>query len=544
MDPRADEFIGHEACPQCGSRDNLARYADGHAHCFSEGCDYHEPPTKERARGKAKRKSKSASSFLDGEPKALNRRRITEATCAKWGYLVGTARDKSGAEHPVQIACYRRDGEVVGQKVRFPDKDFLFLGDIEKSGFYGQHLWPVGGRMLVVTEGEIDALTVSQLQNHKWPVVSIPNGTKGAAKVFRREIQWLEKFESVVLMFDMDDPGQKAAKECAQILAPGKAKIAHLPMKDPNEMLVADRGPEVIQAMWNAKEYRPDGIIEGKTTWDIYRNKRDVPSVPYPWGSVNEKTHGMRLGEIVTFTAGSGIGKSTICREIAHYLVRRGERVGYIALEESVGKTTEALMSIECDTPLHLVKDRFTDTELFDIWSRVFDNDRIYLYDHWGSLDIENLLVRLKYLAKGCQCNWLFLDHVSIVVSGIEDGDERRLIDNLMTRLRSFVEETRVGLFLVSHLKRPEGRGHEEGGRVTLGQLRGSGAIAQLSDIAIGLERNQQDEAEDNTSHIRVLKNRFSGETGLSGCLEYNPATGRLSDAADTSPFTTTKGDF
>lgn len=531
--------IGHEPCPACGSRDNLARYDDGHAHCFTPGCEYFEPPSDDPAgTPRSEVKQHVDPKFLRGEIRALNKRCLTEETCEKWGYTVSEFGGK-----PCQVASYRRDGQVVFQKVRFPNKDFVTLGEIEKAGLYGQHLWS-HGRMIVVTEGEIDAMTVSQIQNHKWPVVSIPNGAAGAAKAIRREISWLEGFDRVVLMFDMDEAGQKAAKECAILFTPGKVRIAHLPLKDPNEMLQASRGSEVIQAIWNAKEFRPDGIVEGKTTWENFKKQKNVVSVPYPFESLNLKTHGLRKGEIVTFTAGSGIGKSTVCREIAHYLIKRGDRVGYIALEESVGKTTQALMSIECNTPLHLHPDKLSEPEEFEIWKRVFDNDRVYLYDHWGSLDIENLINKLIFFARGCQCEWLFLDHVSIVVSGMGDGDERRLIDNLMTQLRSFVEATGVGMLIVSHLKRVDGnsKSHEEGGRITLGQLRGSGSIAQLSDIAIGLERNQQDEEDMNTSHVRILKNRFSGETGPSGSLIYVPDTGRLVDASN--PFGGGKEEF
>jgi twinkle protein len=529
MSKHRSDFVGHEACPRCGSSDNLARYSDGHAVCFSTNCDYFEaaPGGKE---GKTTEKKKKSFKFFEGEFKPLGKRKITESTCSKWGYQVGRHGDKT-----IHIANYYRAGQVVFQKIRYPNKDFIAVGDIEQAGFYGQHMWNFG-KMLVITEGEIDALSVSQLQNHKWPVVSIPNGTKGAAKVFRREIEWLEGFETVVIMFDMDEPGQTAAKECAALLSAGKVKIAHLPLKDPNEMLVADKGHEVIAAIWNATPFRPDGIIEGKATWEQFRSKRDVPSVPYPWESMNIKTHGARKGEIVTFTAGTGIGKSTVCREIAHYLIKKGERVGYIALEESVGKTTESLMSIECDTPLHLNPDKFNEEELHKIWMNVFDNDRVYLYDHWGSLDLDNLMARLNYFAKGCQCDWIFLDHISIVISGLDDGDERKLIDVLMTRLRAFVESTKVGMFIVSHLKRPEGRTHEEGGKVSLGHLRGSGSIAQLSDMAIALERDQQGE-DNNESTIRILKNRFSGETGQSGILRYVPETGRLIDAGNPFDF-------
>jgi twinkle protein len=104
------------------------------------------------------------------------------------------------------------------------------------------------------------------------------------------------------------------------------------------------------------------------------------------------------------------------------------------------------------------------------------------------------------------------------------------MIDNTMTKLRALVEETKLGLILVSHLKRPEGKGHEEGAATSLAQLRGSAAIAQLSDMVVGLERNQQELEDRNKTVVRVLKNRFSGETGIACALNYNPNTGAMSE--------------
>ena len=134
----------------------------------------------------------------------------------------------------------------------------------------------------------------------------------------------------------------------------------------------------------------------------------------------------------------------------------------------------------------------------------------------------------------------IVLDHLSIVVSGMEGGDERREIDRVMTQLRSLCEELKCSLFLVSHLRRPEGKGHEEGANTSLAQLRGSHSIAQLSDIVLGLERDQQDdEGKANITTIRVLKNRYTGETGKATSVEYNTQTGRLRewDEGNEIPF-------
>jgi twinkle protein len=162
---------------------------------------------------------------------------------------------------------------------------------------------------------------------------------------------------------------------------------------------------------------------------------------------------------------------------------------------------------------------------------RTVGSGNLFLYDHFGSCDSDNLISRIRYMARGLECGFIFLDHISIVVSGIDDGDERRIIDNTMTKLRMLTQELHVGMIVVSHLKRLKEGAHEEGGQTSLSQLRGSGAIGQLSDIAIGLERNQQDEEKKNLTRMRVLKNRLDGDTGVAGTLRYDKITGRLTES-------------
>tara|TARA_B110000285_G_scaffold115076_1_gene130416 strand:+ start:160 stop:564 length:405 start_codon:yes stop_codon:yes gene_type:complete len=128
------------------------------------------------------------------------------------------------------------------------------------------------------------------------------------------------------------------------------------------------------------------------------------------------------------------------------------------------------------------------------------------------------------------------------MVSGVEGGDERRLIDNIMTTIRSLAEELNIGMFIVSHLKRPtEGnKGHEDGRQISLSHLRGSGSISQLSDFVIGLERDQQGNGGTN---VRVLKARYKGsKTGLAGELSYNGVTGRLKECSSEYAKSDSKG--
>ena len=523
--PSAD-FLYHEPCPSCGSKDNLGRYADGHGYCF--GCQYYEHGDGEAGAQETRRQGLGLLS-IDYQP--LVRRGITEETCRKWGYGIGRFNGE-----PVQVANYKNiKGELVAQKIRTRTKDFSILGETRGLRLWGEDMWRDGGKMLVITEGEIDALSVSQgAFNNKYPTASLPSGAAGAVKAIRQSIEWLEKFDSVIFLFDQDEPGQKAARDCAMLLSPGKAKIASLPLKDANEMLVAGRIKELVSAIWGAKIYRPDGVLPGEELWERVSSEEVVESVEYPWSGLNEKTYGLRQGEVVTLTSGTGQGKSSVCREWQSWLLGKGKTVGIVALEENVKQSAQSLMAVYLECPVHRwEEDQITTEQKREAFDATVGSGRCVLYDHWGSLDSENLLSRVRYMARGMGCTHIFLDHLSICVSAIGDGDERRLIDNLMTRLRSMVEELQIALIVVSHLKRPEGRSHEEGGQVSLAHLRGSGSIASLSDMCIGLERDQQDEELKNVTTLRVLKNRYTGSTGVGCHVEYNPQTGRLLERSE-----------
>lgn len=526
------EFVQHVPCGKCGSSDANSLYTDGHQFCFA--CRAYTAPdgeVKETATPKMNANLIDDLTFVD-----LTKRGLTEESCRHWGYGIG---EFSG--HPVQVANYRTpDGSrVVAQKVRFPNKDFIMLGEAKDAGLYGQHLWRESGKYLVITEGEIDAISVSQIDGHKWPVVSIPTGAAGAKKALAKQLEWAEKFENVILMFDNDEPGQAAARECAELFAPGKCRISSLPLKDANDMLKAGRGAEIVAAKFAAKVFRPDGIVNGTELWDRIITANDEPGVPYPFRKLQDLTLGRRTAEIVMVGAGTGVGKSEWCRLVAHDgLTNHGETLGYVALEESVERTCLGLMGLTLGRRIHISKGDIPEGDLRFAFERTVGGGKCYLYDHWGSTESDNLLNKIRYLVRGCGCTTIVLDHISIVVSGIGDGDERRLIDNTMTRLRSLVQELKCRMIVVAHLKAVEGTPHEEGGRVTLGQFRGSKSLTQLSDIVIGLERNQQDETLKNFTTIRVLKNRYTGETGEADCLKYDQTTGRMLEACvfDATP--------
>ena len=543
MSETESTLIRKGECPCGSSSDAFAIYSDGHGFCFSGGCQkrftshelrglgYEVPEGDEDEHVPQRPRESYQRDFpLRGKPAALAKRKLTEETTKKFAYHLGDFGGRT-----VQIAnYYDRDGlRVVAQKVRMPNKEFVWLGKPkEAAGLYGMWLWKTGGKKVVITEGEIDALSVSQIQDNKWPVVSLSGGAGSAAKDIKKELEWLNTFDQVILMFDNDEAGAAAVEAAVLLFPPGKVAVAKLPLKDASEMLQEGRGTEVYHAIWNAREWRPDSIVNAMDLWDVFMAPEE-PGFPYPWEALNELTLGIRRREITTLTAGSGIGKSTVCRELAHYLLRSGASVGYIALEESNRKTLRELVGIELNRRLLRAgqegEEPIPEETLRAAFERIVGSGRFYLYDHFGSLNSDRLLNHIRYMAVGLGVEWVVLDHLSIVVSGDDTmTDERRGIDMAMTKLRSLVEETGIGLILVSHLKRPDGKGHEEGAATSLAQLRGSAAIAQLSDMVLGLERNQQDPENKHQIAIRVLKNRYVGETGLGALLGYDTTTGRL----------------
>lgn len=534
-------FVQHEGCPGCGSRNNLARYSDGHAVCFSAGCNHYEHSSGDFTPIEVETKVRQLEKT--GVAGAMPDRRISQRTVEKYGVTIEYGTDGSITKH--HYPYYDKDTqEQIGSKVRVVEgKNFYATGQFKNSGLFGQNLFSQGGKYLTIVEGEADALAVSEMFDGKWPVVSIRSGAASAAKDIKENLDWIESFDNVVICFDSDKAGQDAAQAVMPLFTPNKAKNVKLSCKDAGEMLQHGKIRDFTQEWWNAKTYRPDGIV---TFDDIIREieeEEEDASIPYPWECLNELTYGFRPSELVTITSGSGMGKSQILRELEYYLYTATEdNIGIMALEEVPKRSGLGIASIMANKPLHLPE---TPKEERIEWLKKLKHDRVFFWKHWGSTDEDNLFSRIRYMAKGLDCKWIILDHLSIIVSDQEVADERKAIDSIMTKLRQIVQETGVGLFLVSHLRRPSGsKGHEEGGQISLSELRGSAAIAQLSDIVLGLERDQQhkDETIRNTTTLRVLKNRFSGLTGPACWLSYDKNTGRMTEVA--CPVETNETDF
>ena len=525
-------FVKHTACDSCGSSNANSLYDDGHTYCFVCETYKNEDGSIELNKKEIKPINKDLKFYDNASTNAISNRGISQTTCVAYG----VRQDPHGNKH--YYPYYDSEGVMVAIKTRdVPTKNFSISGEFKDATLFGQQLFAKGGRTLTICEGEADALASYQMQGSKYAVVSIRNGAAAALKDCKANFEYIDSFETVVLDFDADEAGRKAAQSVAELFG-GKVKILkhRKDFKDACDYLKAGAAKEYVDAWWGAECYIPDGIIQGNSLWEVVSTPIEKADCDYPYEALNKLTYGIRKGELVMVTAGSGLGKSQFLREIVwHILNKTDDNIGLMFLEEGVRKTARSLMSLAVNKPIHLPDVEITEEELKNAFDRTLGTDRLYLFDHFGSSSLDNIVNRVRYMAKGLNCGYVFLDHISIIVSGGDVGDERKALDAIMTRLRMLVQETGISLICVSHLKRPSDKGHEEGAATSLAQLRGSGSIAQLSDIVIGLERHGQaeDPIERNTTHVRVLKNRYAGFTGAAGHILYNGKTGRMLEIID-----------
>lgn len=532
-DQSESELLHKGACDICGSSDARAHYSDGHSYCFA--CD----PDDAWQAGedfKGERPAPLPKELIPGDHAPLGKRRLTLKTVQKFDYRIGQQYGES-----VQLAPYHdKSGRTVAQKVRPRDKDKMhWVG--KKAGalpLFGQSKWKQGGRMVVVTEGEIDAMSVAQAMGLTWPAVSVPDGAPNAAKAVAKAADWLESFERVVFMFDMDEHGREAAAECAALITPGKAFIAELPLKDASEMLQESRSKELVDAAWQARPWRPDGI---RTVADLKVEAMSPQTygLPWPWRGLTEATYGIRSGEIQMIGAGVGTGKTTAFKQLMASamvpelredhagltlpeLANEPRKVGAILLEEKPGrKTLKTIAGMVAGKRFHVPGVEYTDEELSDAIDRL--DGLFFAYEHFGAKDWEGIKPLIRYMVLGLGIRDVFLDHLTALVAGAED--ERRELDAVMADMASLVEELDFRLYVISHLTTPTGTPHEEGGRVMEKHFTGSRAIARWSHNMHGLERDKQEP--DSPTTWRILKERETGDaTGVTIGLEYDRDTG------------------
>ena len=296
------KFIKHIACDRCGSSDGNSLYDDGHTYCHV--CEtYVDDAGDVSTKRETKPMNKDLEFYDHATASAISDRNIHSAVCLKYG----VKQDPNKHYYPY----YDNDGVLTAVKTRLvSSKSFSIAGDFSSTMLFGQQCFPKGGRYLTICEGELDAMSAFQMMGAKYPVVSIRNGASAALKDCKAQYEYIDSFENIVLCFDADEAGQKASQSIAELFG-GKVKMMKMRtgLKDASDYLKLKADKEFLDDWWRAENYVPDGIIQGATLWEIVSKPIDKAECDYPYEALNKLTYGIRKGELVMITAGSGLGK-------------------------------------------------------------------------------------------------------------------------------------------------------------------------------------------------------------------------------------------
>lgn len=536
-------------CPKCASEgrdnseDNLAVYPDGGMYChaghgYIRSRDY-----------KIMDSDKTSTSNLDPRDALDNpigndpARKIDKGVLSEYGVRVSYDTE-TGKPKRVYYPYYDSAGTLTGVKIRiWPKERFLIAGKL--TGVFGKNTCQGEAKRLIITEGEEDALAARQLFASSGDVVhcvSLANGANEQGKLdacILNDQVFFARYQRIYLCLDTDAPGKATSKRLGNWLCSFAEWVAivELPLKDFSDCLVQGKEAEARAAVKKARKHTPEGIIDGKdiNLADILRPR--PKGVPTPFKELDNKLKGLRRGELVTVCAGSGIGKSTLVRELAYHMVTHHNlSVCHITLENAYEDTAASYLAMQIGIPPPVFlahAEEYKPEQLEEAAVKTIRN--MYFFDHFGSIEKPSLIEKIRYYAR-CGVDFIILDHLSMVVSGLDTNDERRDIDRIMTDLAALCVETGVGIISVVHLKRKtsEGESYNHGGEVSLTDLRGSAALEQLSWSVVAMERNQQaEDGEEDFSVLRVLKNRTWGYLGKAGRVRYDHGTGRLCEVED-----------
>lgn len=496
---------GKLPCPSCTSSDAYHLYDDGHGYCFS--CKYLYLPNKKK-------------DFILEEftYEYVPWRHVSKETMKF--YDVKTKVDNEGK--PISLGYkYPNDS----YKVRLLDKkEFYTTGEINKGGLYGRDRFSEGSaRYVTITEGELDALSLHQAVGG--PVVSVQSSST-ALRDCSADRAWLNSFERIYLAFDGDELGRQAVGQVVRLFDPNKVWVVKFTTrKDANEYLQHGEADQLKKIWWNSKQYRPEKVISYLEEFEKILDQPKKIGLAYPFKILTDMTAGIRTGETVLITAQEKVGKTELMHAILHEILEKtDDNVAAFFLEEHPQRLLQSLAGIELRYPIHLPdRDRPKSEILAALKKVVKKDDRLHVYSHFGSDDLDVFLDTIRFLATARQCRYILFDHITMVVSGIlgGKGDERTKLEYFATKLAQLIRELDVALLMVSHVN-------------DFGQTRGSHYLTKVCDIRIDARRDlmHDDPVERNTTYLSIPISRYPGITGECGGIIYDRETNSFTEKA------------
>jgi twinkle protein len=420
------------------------------------------------------------------------------------------------------LPYYSIDGRHIGGKIKKQGaKEFRFEGDSNEVALFGVQV-ANGERHIIITEGEIDAMSAAQMTGY--PAVSVPHGAESAVKHCKKCLKFLESFDTIYVVMDGDEVGQRAQEKLMQLFKPGKARSVTLPTgkKDANDMLVSNQGALFKSLLFAGRYHLPTGITTKNDlvnrAVDLYQNRDKLIGCSTGYTGLDNLLGGWRPGEVHVLAAGTGIGKSSLARNFAYRYSNSG-KVLYIPLEDMV--EVSSLLFAEMRLGCSLIHQNSVDSStLQNTLDDVLEN--ILVYDQRGSVGVDELCDAISYVVREHDVQFVVLDHITAMADGL-DLDERKALDACMKRLKfDIASALSVTVVVVSHLSRDTS--DKEDNIPSLSRLKGASSIAQYADTVFGVSRKR----DSTLMTIRTLKgNRVWGQWG-EFTLEWDETTRQL----------------
>jgi hypothetical protein len=384
---------------------------------------------------------------------------------------------------------------------------------------------------ITITAGIYDAPSIYQVTNGRTAAVDLPSGsTHQAVKCATKHRNYINSFKKIYLCLDNDEVDRETTKRIASLFDFNKVYLVKLTKyKDANDYLQHNERDALFKAWDNAKRYSPDNIISSFA--DIEKALQQVQEDQigtYPSDTLNKALYGLHRGEVVTIFAvppkigmnSSGTGKTEFFRSLQYHLLKTtNSNIGIIHLEEDSGTTIKALSGYELNVPATLPDCGLSPEDIFNGYKKAVGDrdDRIHIYTSFELQDEEILLDNIRFLASGANCDFIFLDHITWLATGLQEEDGRLKLDRISQKLKLLAKELRICIVMISHTN-DEGR------------TRGSRNIENVSNTMIKLVRNKEasDPVERNTIELAITKARLGGKTGPAGKMIMDFDTGKL----------------
>lgn len=478
----------------------------------------------------------------------------------------------------IYFPYFSEAGKLVGYKKRDLTKDKYETGHFTVIGsqgvhsqLFGQHIAESIARKrkkLIMVEGEWDVLASYQacldsVAGTKYMgmepfVVGLSAGCGNAKAAVAKNLPFVDSFEEVVLGFDPDEAtreeaqkkikkGKEATEDVGVLLVKKTLYLADYgEFHDPSDMVRTGNWEALKNAiLFPTKRFTAEKVVTADDIdfEDIIAKRVEGVHIPQ-FPELMNLIHGFRVRELTVITGPSGFGKSTVVSNIAAELRQAGKKIGMIFLEEEYKETVLRMMAHKLGVSYNALKSDplkyATREQLKEAHEWVKEDDGFVFLNHFGSIQIEELMNKIRYFVAVYDVDYIVLDHLSMCVSGLKTDDERKLLDMVMTELAAFCASTDVGILAVSHLNRgvaqefraPKGKEDEPFWvHVRKEDLRGSAGLEQLSWIVLGIEPEILPDRSRGRIRIVVLKNRPWGFLGEADVLKMNSSTGVLEAA-------------